>query len=160
MALASARIVHGFFFLAQLLGLDVQPAEPLPTGQDVQLTVDEAAALRRLIQRCKVAEVGSPVDHLLNAKAVELEATITSSLSSMSLQVQESTLKSQVQSMEPLAHLTVCSSSLTASAHSAAADQRVQSTPEAWKEALLSAGGGGCQHDQESSVQVSRWRHP
>jgi hypothetical protein len=97
-ALASARIVHGFFFLAQLLGLDVQPAEPLPAAQDVQLTADEAAALRRLIQRCKVAEVDNALDHLLNAKAVELEATITSSLSSMSLQIQESTLKSQVQS--------------------------------------------------------------
>ena len=98
MALASAKIVHGFFFLAQLLGLDVQTAEPLPTAQDVQLTADEAAALRRLIDRCKVAEVDNALDHLLNAKAVALEATITSSLSSMSLQIQESTLKSQLQS--------------------------------------------------------------
>ena len=54
--------MHGFFFLAQLLGLDAQTAKPLPTAQDVQLTADEAAALRRLIQKCKVAEVENALD--------------------------------------------------------------------------------------------------
>jgi hypothetical protein len=95
-ALASGKVVHGFHFLAKLLGLDIQPVDPLPSGQGVQLTADESAALRRLIQRCKVAAVGNTLDHLLTAKATELEKTIISSLSSMSLQLQESTLKGQV----------------------------------------------------------------
>jgi hypothetical protein len=84
-----------------------------------------------------VAEVDNALDHLLNAKAFELEATITSSLSSMSLQIQESTLKSQVQSRTAsAARLAVCSSSLTLSTP-AAADQRAESPPEAGQEILF-----------------------
>jgi hypothetical protein len=93
LAVAARRIVHGFFYAATLLEINVVPVEPLPDDQQIALTAAERAGLLRLVRRCQKTQAIEALVFLMTVGPEALEQVIVSSLSAGIL---DATLKSQV----------------------------------------------------------------
>ena len=97
---SSGRILHGFAYVAKEVGVNAQLLEQPSDTCAIALDAEEQRGIARLLKRCTVANVADPLSHIFTASS-ELEATIIASLPSMSLGLQENTLKSQVSVKSP-----------------------------------------------------------